>query len=66
MELRKKSLAEVQKARSSNQTIIFDMGHSSIAEHAVFNIDIIGVSRYLTEFIQRSRLASFTENHSAM
>jgi flavin-dependent thymidylate synthase len=61
VELRKKSLAEVQKARSSNQTIIFDMGHSSIAEHAVFNIDIIGVSRYLTEFIQRSRLASFTE-----
>jgi len=41
--------------------IVFEMGHSSIAEHAVFNFDIIGISRYLTEFVQRTRLASFTE-----
>ena len=60
-QLRKVSLNEVKKARQSNETIIFEMGHSSIAEHAVFNIDIIGVSRYLSEFIQRTRLASFTE-----
>ena len=37
------------------------MGHSSIAEHVVFNLDILDVSRYLTEIIQKSRLASFTE-----
>jgi len=37
------------------------MGHSSIAEHAVFNFDLIGVSRLLAETIQKSRLASFTE-----
>ncbi|MFA5499294.1 MAG: FAD-dependent thymidylate synthase [Candidatus Cloacimonadia bacterium] len=60
-ELRDEAIGEVQKARRSNKNIIFDMGHSSIAEHAVFNIDIIGVSRYITETIQKSRLASFTE-----
>jgi len=60
-ELRDQALGEVEKARSSNEAIIFDMGHSSVAEHAVYNIDLIGVSRYITEFIQRSRLASFTE-----
>ena len=60
-ELRKESLHEVEKARKSNMNIVFEMGHSSIAEHAVFNFDIIGVSRYLTEFIQKSRLVSFTE-----
>ena len=37
------------------------MGHSSIAEHAVFNFDILGVSRFIVEFVQRSRLASYTE-----
>ncbi len=60
-ELRQEALQEVKKARVSNQRIVFDMGHASIAEHAVFNIDIMGISRYLTEFIQKSRLASFTE-----
>ncbi|MCK4358458.1 MAG: FAD-dependent thymidylate synthase [Candidatus Cloacimonetes bacterium] len=60
-ELRKLSLEDVEEARKSNQSIVFDMGHSSIAEHAVFNFDIIGISRYLTEFVQRTRLASFTE-----
>lgn len=60
-ELRTEARKEVVKARQSNQSIIFEMGHSSVAEHAVFNFDIIGVSRYLAEFIQRSRLASFTE-----
>lgn len=59
--LRKQALGEVEKARKSNDSIIFEMGHSSIAEHVVFNLDILDVSRYLTEFIQKSRLASFTE-----
>ncbi|MDP8227566.1 MAG: FAD-dependent thymidylate synthase [Candidatus Celaenobacter polaris] len=60
-ELRKDAVLDIEKARRSNQTIVFEMGHSSIAEHAVFNFDIIGISRYLTEFVQRTRLASFTE-----
>lgn len=60
-ELRKDSIKEVEKARKSNESIIFDMGHNSVAEHAVFNIDIIGVSRLLAEYIQKSRFASFTE-----
>ncbi|HOD17563.1 MAG TPA: FAD-dependent thymidylate synthase [Candidatus Cloacimonadota bacterium] len=60
-ELRSQASADVAKARSSNWEIVFEMGHASVAEHAVFNFDLIGVSRYLSEFIQRSRLASFTE-----
>ncbi len=59
--LRTESINEVDRARKSNQSIIFEMGHSSVAEHAVFNFDLIGVSRYFSEFIQRTRLASFTE-----
>jgi flavin-dependent thymidylate synthase len=60
-ELRKEALDEIDKARKSNQKIIYEMGHSSVAEHAVFNFDIIGISRYLAEFVQQSRLVSFTE-----
>lgn len=60
-ELRKDATHDVEKARRSNKNIVFEMGHSSVAEHAVFNFDIIGISRYLTEFVQRTRLASFTE-----
>ncbi|MDX9745164.1 MAG: FAD-dependent thymidylate synthase [Syntrophales bacterium] len=52
---------EVEKARQSNQSIVFEMGHSSIAEHAVFNIDIIAVSRLLAEEIEKFRLCSYTE-----
>ncbi len=61
VELRKEALEDVAKARNSNQKIVFEMGHASVAEHAVFNFDIIGISRLLVEDIQRSRLASFTE-----
>jgi len=60
-QLRADALLEIPKARISNQKIVFEMGHSSIAEHAVFNLDLIGISRYLAEYIQRSRLASYTE-----
>ncbi|HQP33062.1 MAG TPA: FAD-dependent thymidylate synthase, partial [Candidatus Cloacimonas sp.] len=54
-ELRKEAMKELEKARKTNTNIIFAMGHSSVAEHSVFNIDLIGVSRALTELIQRSR-----------
>jgi flavin-dependent thymidylate synthase len=60
-ELREIARAEVDKARQSNRTIAFSMGHSSIAEHAVFNIDVLGVSRLLVEEIEKFRLCSFTE-----
>src|SRR5512137_1584062 len=59
--LRAVARREVEKARRSNQAIIFKMGHHSVAEHAVFNFDIIGVSRLAIEEIERFRLMSFTE-----
>lgn len=60
-ELRKAARLEVESARKSNKTIIFKMGHHSVAEHAVFNFDIIGVSRLAMEYLERFRLCSFTE-----
>jgi flavin-dependent thymidylate synthase len=60
-QLRKQACRDVIRARQSNQTIIFEMGHHSVAEHAVFNLDIMGVSRLALEEIERFRLASFTE-----
>lgn len=59
--LRKKSRIETEKARKSNEMIIFGLGHSSVAEHAVFNFDITGLSRLAVEEVQKFRLASFTE-----
>ncbi len=60
-ELRRAARAEVDKARRSNRAIIFKMGHHSVAEHAVFNFDIMGVSRLAIEEIEKFRLVSFTE-----
>jgi len=59
--LRASARQEVEKARQSNQNIVFEMGHSSVAEHAVFNIDVLGVSRLLVEEIEKFRLCSYTE-----
>jgi len=60
-ELRAIARAEVEKARRSNQNIIFKMGHHSVAEHAVFNFDILGISRYALEELEKFRLCSYTE-----
>lgn len=60
-ELRAESAAELEKARKSNRRIVFDYGHSSIAEHAVFNLDVTGLSRLGAEYLQSFRIASFTE-----
>ncbi len=60
-ELRTLARGEVEKARASNRNIVFEMGHSSIAEHAVFNLDVLRVSRLLVEEIEKFRLASYTE-----
>ncbi len=59
--LRAAARQEVEKARRSNQTIIFKMGHHSVAEHAVFNFDLIGLSRLALEEVEKFRLCSFTE-----
>lgn len=59
--LRAVARAEVDKARRSNQNIIFRMGHHSVAEHAVFNFDIVGISRLAMEEVEKFRLCSFTE-----
>jgi len=60
-ELREIARQEVERARRSNTNIIFGLGHSSVAEHAVFNFDILGVSRLAVETIEHFRLASYTE-----
>ncbi|MCU0799159.1 MAG: FAD-dependent thymidylate synthase [Candidatus Thermoplasmatota archaeon] len=59
--LRDEAVNEVDKARASNERIIYRMGHSSVAEHAVFNLDVSDCSRLLVEFIEHHRLASYTE-----
>uniref|UniRef100_A0A7C4XKP9 FAD-dependent thymidylate synthase n=1 Tax=candidate division WOR-3 bacterium TaxID=2052148 RepID=A0A7C4XKP9_UNCW3 len=59
--LRDEARNEVAKARQSNRRIIFEMSHHSIAEHAVFNFDIIGISRLAVEEIEKHRLCSYTE-----
>jgi len=60
-EIRKDARQEVEQARKSNSTIIFKMGHHSVAEHAVFNLDIVGVSRLAMEEVESFRLCSYTE-----
>lgn len=60
-ELRSMARKEVERARRSNRNIIFKMGHHSVAEHAVFNFDIVGVSRLAIEEIEKFRLCSYTE-----
>jgi len=60
-ELRESARQEVGKARKSNKAIIFKMGHHSVAEHAVFNFDIIDISRFCMEELEKFRLCAYTE-----
>ncbi len=60
-QLREEACREVEKARESNRRIVFDYGHGSVAEHAVFNFDLLDISRLAAEELQNFRLASFTE-----
>ena len=60
-ELRQIARGEVEKSRKSNSAIIFKMGHHSIAEHAIFNFDLIGISRLALEEVEKFRLCSYTE-----
>ncbi|MFH0765339.1 MAG: FAD-dependent thymidylate synthase [Calditrichota bacterium] len=61
-ELRRDAFASVNRARRSNENIIFGLGHTSVAEHAVFNLDITGASRLAIEDLESHRLASYTES----
>ncbi len=60
-ELRADSRLEVERARKSNRAIIFQMGHASVAEHSIFNLDVMDLSRLAVEAIEHHRLASYTE-----
>ncbi len=60
-ELRAIARAEVDRARRSAESIIFGLGHSSVAEHAVMNLDLTGISRLAVEVIESQRLVSYTE-----
>jgi len=60
-EIRKDARDEVERSRKSNSTIIFKMGHHSVAEHAVFNLDLLGISRLGMEEVEKFRLCSYTE-----
>ncbi|MDP8212809.1 MAG: FAD-dependent thymidylate synthase [Candidatus Zapsychrus exili] len=60
-EIREAARGEVERSRKSNSTIIFKMGHHSVAEHAVFNLDVIGLSRFCMEDLEKFRLCSYTE-----
>jgi len=59
--LRAEAAQDVEKARKTNEAVVFGMSHCSIAEHAVFNFDIMDVSRLAIEAIEHSRLVSYTE-----
>lgn len=60
-ELRKKALEDVEAARKSAKSIVFEMNHQSVAEHAVFNFDILDISRLCVESLEWHRLCSYTE-----
>jgi len=60
-ELRRAARFGVARARKSNENIIFGLGHASVAEHACFNFDVLGLSRLASEELQSHRLLSFTE-----
>lgn len=61
-ELRRDARSSVSRSRQSNEKIVFGLGHASVAEHAVFNLDITDASRLAFEELESHRLASFTES----
>ncbi|MCK4654784.1 MAG: FAD-dependent thymidylate synthase [Candidatus Cloacimonetes bacterium] len=61
-ELRADAREQVEKARRSNQAIVFGMSHHSVAEHAYFNFDILGISRLALEELEARRIGcAYTE-----
>lgn len=60
-ELLEESARNIPQARRSNRAIVFEMNHASVAEHAVLNFAIEGISRIALEELEKYRLASYTE-----
>lgn len=60
-ELRSIARSEVESARRSNRNIVFDISHQSVAEHAVFNFDVLDISRLAIEFVEKHRIGGYTE-----
>jgi flavin-dependent thymidylate synthase len=60
-ELRAQARRDVAASRKSNRTIVFRMGHHSVAEHVTLNFDVLGVSRLALEALEDARLCSSTE-----
>jgi len=60
-ELRKQSVEDIAESRKTNKTVIFGMGHKSVAEHSQFNFDVMNVSRLAVEKIEEKRLCGYTE-----
>lgn len=60
-ELRAQARRDVPAARKSNRTIVFRMGHHSVAEHVSLNFDVLGISRLAIEALEEARLCSYTE-----
>lgn len=60
-ELRARAREEIAEARKSNRSIVFGMGHHSVAEHVKLNFDILGLSRLAVEVLEHHRLCSYTE-----
>ena len=54
-ELREEASREISKARKSNETIVFGIGHHSVAEHPCINLDVIGISRLALEALESHR-----------
>jgi flavin-dependent thymidylate synthase len=59
--LRREARSSVSRSRRTNERIVFGFGHASIAEHAIINLDITGISRLALEELESHRLASYTE-----
>ena len=60
--LRKQARNDVKKARKSNESIVYGMSHHSVAEHSIFNFDILGISRRAIEELESFRIGSaYTE-----
>ena len=61
-ELRAEAREQVEKARRSNKAIVFGMSHHSVAEHAYFNFDVLGISRLAIEELEARRIGcAYTE-----
>ena len=60
-DLRRRAARDINGSRAFNRKIIHHLGHRSVSEHAVFNLDIVGISRLAVETVERTRLASYTE-----